>query len=77
MKARIKAIRRRTAKRKEEPAGSPVLVKGNMKIDCDGRRVFIGEREINLTAKEFDVADVLHDLLQTLQQSSEKSSQDQ
>ena len=52
VKARIKAIMRRTAKRKEEPAGSPVLVKGNMKIDCEGRRVFIGEREINLTAKE-------------------------
>ena len=57
--ARIKAIMRRTAKRKEEPAGSPVLVKGNMKIDCEGRRVFIGEREINLTAKEFDVLELL------------------
>ena len=32
VKARIKAIMRRTAKRKEEPAGSPVLVKGNMKL---------------------------------------------
>ena len=58
VKARIKAIMRRTAKRKEEPAGSPVLVKGNMKIDCEGRRVFIGEREINLTAKEFDVLEL-------------------
>ena len=43
VKARIKAIMRRTAKRKEEPAGSPVLVKG----------------EINLTAKEFDVLELL------------------
>ena len=70
VKARIKAIMRRTAKRKEEPAGSPVLVKGNMKIDCEGRRVFIGEREINrrlfihdkevnLTAKEFDLLELL------------------
>ena len=59
VKARIKAIMRRTAKRKEEPAGSPVLVKGSMKIDCEGRRVFIGEREINLTAKEFDVLELL------------------
>ena len=41
VKARIKAIMRRTAKRKEEPAGSPV------------------EREINLTAKEFDVLELL------------------
>ena len=58
VKARIKAIMRRTSKRKE-PAGSPVLVKGNMKIDCESRRVFIGEREINLTAKEFDVLELL------------------
>ena len=50
---------RRTAKRKEEPAQSPMLVKGNMKIDCEGRRVFIGEKEINLTAKEFDVLELL------------------
>ena len=60
VKARIKAIMRRTSKRKE-PAGSPVLVKGNMKIDCESRRVFIGDREINLTAKEFD----LHELHET------------
>ena len=59
VKARIKAIMRRTAKRKEEPAQSPMLVKGNMKIDCEGRRVFIGEKEINLTAKEFDVLERL------------------
>ena len=58
VKARIKAIMRRTSKKKE-PAGSPVLIKGNMKIDCDSRRVFIGEREINLTAKEFDVLELL------------------
>ena len=58
VKARIKAIMRRTSKRKE-PVGSPVLVKGNMKIDCESRRVFIGEREINLTAKEFDVLELL------------------
>ena len=43
----------------KEPAGSPVLIKGNMKIDCESRRVFIGEREINLTAKEFDVLELL------------------
>ncbi len=33
-------------------------MKGNLKIDCEGRRVFIGE-EINLTAKEFDVLELL------------------
>lgn len=30
-----------------------------MKIDCESRRVFIQEREINLTAKEFDLLELL------------------
>ena len=58
VKARIKAIMRRTSKREEAPSRS-VLVKGAMKIDCESRRVFVGEREINLTAKEFDVLELL------------------
>ena len=28
----------------------------DMKIDCESRRVFIADREVNLTAKEFDLA---------------------
>ena len=58
VKARIKAIMRRHVQT-EGTGGSPVLVKGNMKIDCESRRVFIGDREINLTAKEFDVLELL------------------
>ena len=58
VKARIKAIMLRTSKR-EETAPKTLLVKGTMKIDCESRRVFIGEREINLTAKEFDVLELL------------------
>lgn len=58
VKARIKAIMRRTAKKEELPP-STVIIKGTMKIDCESRRVFIGEREINLTAKEFDVLELL------------------
>lgn len=30
-----------------------------MKLDHEGRRVFIGDREINLTAKEYDVLELL------------------
>lgn len=59
VKARIKAIMRRTGKRQEETAGSKMIVKGEMQIDCESRRVFIGEREINLTAKEFDLLELL------------------
>lgn len=59
VKARIKAIMRRTERQtKERPEGRQI-VKGNMKIDCEGRRVVIGEREVNLTAKEFDLLELL------------------
>ncbi len=58
VKARIKAIMRRTSKR-QEPTGGTFVVKGAMRIDCESRRVFIGEKEINLTAKEYDVLELL------------------
>ena len=55
VKARIKAIMRRNTKknRRESRAGSNVVTSGDLKLDRDSRRVFIGEKEINLTAKEF------------------------
>ena len=59
VKARIKAIIRRTARKEESAQTAKILVKGNMRIDCESRRVFIGEREINLTAKEFDLLELL------------------
>ncbi|MFV0361744.1 MAG: response regulator transcription factor [Suipraeoptans sp.] len=59
VKARIKAIMRRTNKKDSNKSSSRVIVKGNMKIDCDSRRVIRGEKEINLTAKEFDVLELL------------------
>ena len=59
VKARIKALRRRTDRQTEaRPAGRQV-VQGDMKSDCEGRRVVIGEREVNLTAKEFDLLELL------------------
>ena len=58
VKARIKAIMRRTAKRQETSTGT-MVVKGALRIDCESRRVFIGEKEINLTAKEYDVLELL------------------
>ncbi len=30
-----------------------------MRLDCDGRRVYIKNREVNLTAKEFEVLELL------------------
>ena len=55
IKARIKAIIRRTKGRKQEQPAERTIVSGEMRIDLDSRRVFIGDREVNLTAKEFDL----------------------
>lgn len=59
VKARIKAIMRRTGKKEEDASHGKVIVKRDMKIDCESRRVFIGDKEINLTAKEFDLLELL------------------
>ena len=59
VKARIKAIMRRTRKKDGDGRVNKNIVKGDMKIDCESRRVTIGEREVNLTAKEFDLLELL------------------
>ena len=61
VKARIKAIMRRNSK-KTAKAAKPennMLVRGDLKLDRESRRVFIQEKEINLTAKEFDLLELL------------------
>lgn len=59
VKARIKAIMRRSRKEEKKESFGKTLVSGDLKLDCEGRRVFIAGREINLTAKEFDVLELL------------------
>ena len=59
VKARIKAIIRRTKRPVEKEPESNILEFSDMKIDRDSRRVFISNKEINLTAKEFDVLEML------------------
>lgn len=60
VKARIKAIMRRNSKRgKKEEDAAKVITAGDLKMDMESRRVFIGEKEINLTAKEFDLLELL------------------
>lgn len=60
VKARIKAILRRTEPKKAEmPAQSNELVSGKIRLDLDGRRTFIGDEEISLTSKEFEVLEIL------------------
>ena len=60
VKARIKAIMRRSSKREaKEQENSSIRMFGDMKVDIDSRRVFIDEKEVNLTVKEFDLLELL------------------
>ena len=59
VKARIKAIIRRTVRNGEEKETPKVVEKGGMRLDCDSRRVYIDGKETNLTAKEFEVLELL------------------
>jgi DNA-binding response OmpR family regulator len=60
VKARIKAILRRNSKKNRNGRDESRIVRvGDLKLDQDSRRVFIGEKEINLTAKEFDLLELL------------------
>jgi len=59
VKARIKAIMRRTTGPREKKEVSSIVEKGDLRLDCDSRRLFISGREVNLTAKEFDLLELL------------------
>ena len=59
VKARLKAIMRRTARKAPEETRSKVVEAGDLRQDCEGRRVSIAGKEVNLTAKEFDVLELL------------------
>lgn len=62
VKARIKAIMRRTESKRGagSTAAAPQIVEsGDMKLDCEGRRAYIAGKEIGLTAKEFEVLELL------------------
>lgn len=59
VKARIKAIMRRTTPKKSEAQQDKNIEAGEMRIDRENRRVTISGREINLTAREFEVLELL------------------
>ena len=59
VKARLKAIIRRTASRTAPEERSRTLQSGDPVMEIDGRRLSIGGKEINLTAKEFDLLELL------------------
>lgn len=57
VKARLKAIMRRTTPKAKEETG--IIESGDMRLDCEGRRVYVAGKEINLTAKEFELLELL------------------
>ncbi len=59
VKARIKAIMRRTSDTGKKEAASSQIEKGDLKLDCDSRRLFVLGREINLTGREFELLELL------------------
>ena len=59
VKARIKAILRRTKKQQDKSVEENRLVAGEIALEKAGRRVFLKGEEINLTAKEFDLLELL------------------
>lgn len=59
VKARIKAIMRRSGQKSGKEEAVKVVEFGDLKVDCESRRVYTQEKEVNLTAKEFDLLELL------------------
>jgi len=61
VKARIKAIMRRSSRNAAHTTNEhkKIITIKDMKIDCENRRVFIGDKEVNLTVKEFDLLELM------------------
>ncbi|MBQ6036928.1 MAG: response regulator transcription factor [Lachnospiraceae bacterium] len=57
VKARMKAIMRRSVKSVTEntKTDDSVIVCGDLRLDTENERVFVKQKEINVTAKEFDL----------------------
>jgi DNA-binding response OmpR family regulator len=58
LKARMKAVLRRIKTEYNSNDSEAVINSGELKIDCESRRVYINNDEINLTAKEFDLLEL-------------------
>ena len=59
VKARIKATFRRNNRNVPEQENQKVIETKGLKIDVDSRRVYIDDKEVNLTAKEFELVYLL------------------
>ena len=60
VKARIKAITRRNSMRKAATVETPKVVEvKDLRFEIDAKRLYIGEKEIRLTVREFDILKLL------------------
>ncbi len=59
VKARMKAIMRRTSPKEKQAEQNSMIQHGDIRMDSDSRRVFILDQEMNLTSKEYDVLELL------------------
>lgn len=59
LKARIKAILRRNQKEVGPAADESLLVFKEMRIDTESRSLYIHDKEINLTAREFNLLELM------------------
>ena len=59
VKARIKAILRRSGRKTEPVKPANIMEINGMRVEIDSRRVFVQGAELNLTAKEFDLLELL------------------
>ena len=60
VKARMKAIMRRNRRNEERESSERKMISaGDLRLDVDNERVFVSGREVNVTAKEFDVLHLL------------------
>ena len=61
VKARIKVIMCRIGGKAKEDANekAQIIEAGDLTLDCEGRRLHINDKEVNLTTKEFDVLELL------------------
>ena len=59
VKARIKAIMRRTSQSETKQDNSKLIESGDLRLDCESRRLYVSGKEINLTAKEIDLLELL------------------
>ena len=59
VKARIKAIIRRSSRKEAVEKKEQIIEINGLKVDFESRRVYIDGKEVNLTAKEFDLLKLL------------------